>query len=542
MEGQITLKPMPSLSTCYAVSTPARRDRRLRPGRGCLRDATAHVPLQAMSTPALHACYQVPVSQLPLILRMQLPRWARCADDADERKALPRRTRICYISAYVTLQTNNELVEWRPEQTQATPDHVKVAATPGMLTTASLIEVSAQDAETLVRALVHAETPSPIRVAPASFLTADMRSMIAPGVSYPITLLDTPPARRSSPTPHRQQVTIPHSIAQLRVDALDVSAQTTACLKQAGVTTLGHVLELEEDALKALLGEEGLWEVSVALEAYGILPTLSDELPLQPVFEEFYFSPSDILYEDDEQGMLVMVYTSVFADRLTGERSGPVDTLWISKQQVEQSLPWDPHLERLDSYEVRLRVHEHTIAQGAQPLRPVSSDETEQEGQRKPRNLEGQYHLVPFKDEVFVSKEDLDERKKRRESPIKTVLRVLKRYQQCPEEQPVAYRLSSSQLQDMHYWITEDRKRQFRELPRPASTIVKHPIYVQRRQQAQDVPEIIGYRLIIGVLANTPVPAAFVVQPRRGKPTFQAPLRPIVPCRMPRYISIQAVA
>ncbi len=153
---------------------------------------------------------------------------------------------------------------------------------------------------------------------------------------------------------------------------------------------------------------------------------------------------------------------------------------------------------------------------------------------------------------MFVSKEDLDEGDRRGESPTKTVLRVLARYQEHPHEQPQAYRLEPSHLHEMQDWIGEDRRRQFAELPHPAyPTIVKHQVYVLRRRAAQDktgkvsmqdVPELIGYRLIIGVLATTPVPSELIVEPRRDKPHRVAPERPITPCRTPRYVPLANAA
>ena len=514
-----------------------------------MRTVAPHEARQALCPPHLQACYQVPVSRLPLVLREALPRWARCAD---EHEALPRRTRSCFVQPLVALPTG-ELVEWRPASAGGPPDHFKVAATPDALATASLIEVDEQEACALVREIVSAATPSPaIRAAPAYFLTDEMRAMIAPGVSFPDSIISpdtTPP--RSSATPQSQQVVIPQSLVQRRVETLDVSARTVAQLKQADVTTLGHLLEMEEDELTRLLDAESLGEVSIALIAQRLLPTgLGRISAVEPVFKQFYFVPSDVVYEDKEWGTLVMGYVSVLADRLTDARSGPVDTIWLSQQQVEQAMPWEHEFEALESYEVQLRVNAYAMACGATPPHLVLPDEAARE--RKEQELEEQYCLAPIRYEVFVSNEDLDEGNRRHESPVKTVLRVLERYQEHPEAQPVAYRIEPSQLHEMQYWIGEDRRRQFAELPHPAyPTIVKHQVYVLRRQRVQDmagrittqdVPELMGYRLIIGVLATTPVPNELIVEPRRGKPQCTAPERPIKPIRTPNYVPMQHAA
>jgi len=213
---------------------------------------------------------------------------------------------------------------------------------------------------------------------------------------------------------------------------------------------------------------------------------------------------------------------------------------------------WERELERLDTHELRVRVNAHAAARGATQPSVVPSDEAAQEQKRREYELEEQYNLVPFRDGVFVSEADFNDGYRRGEALVKTVLRVLERYQEHPQEQLVAYRLSTEQLQDMHSWLKRDRKRQFRELPHPANpTIVEHPVYIQRTQKRQNqqgqtviqpLPELIGYRLIIGVLATTPVPGDLIVEPQRGKPTFQAPDRPIKACRIPNYVLLAHVA
>ncbi len=274
---------------------------------------------------------------------------------------------------------------------------------------------------------------------------------------------------------------------------------------------------------------------------------------LMPVSSVFYFYPTGTTYDDEQLGRLYLVHAALFVDRLNGCRSGPVETLWLTRKQIGQSLIWERELERLDTHELRVRVNAHAVARGATPPSVVSPDERGWQRRQEEHEQEEQYNLVPLKDEVFVSEADLNDGYRRGEALAKTVLRVMERYLEHPQEQPLAYRLEYAQLTRMRYWLKQDRRRQFTELPHPAKpTIIKHPVLVVTRQQewneqaskigSKDVTELIGYRLIVGVMATTPVPRALIVEPRRDKPIFQAPTRPIQPCRTPNYVPLANVA
>ena len=552
-------------SSSFGKRTSGRRDARLRPGRG----RRGEVPVQkenqqagAMRTPRLQPCYKISVSQLPAALRAALPRWARCGieqgeDHTESRAELPRRTRCCFVQPYVTVGETNEVVEWSPDSSCIAPAYYKVAATPDALRAAALIKVLEEDALALAREIVNAEAPShDIRVAPAYFLTEGMRAMMAPGVSFPDDLI-----AQEAPFPSRtsiargEHVALSEHLSHMRIEELPLSDGTVARLKQAGVTTLGMLLELEENQLGEYLEDEMLWEVYVALLAQRMLPTPSGALPAarpdipshHPIFEEFYFYSSGVSYEDEEQGQLILVHASVLLDRLTDERSGPVHTVWLTHKQIGQSLCWERELEHLDTHELRSRVNAHAIASGAHPPMVLPRDEIAPGRRRRQQELEEQYNLVPLKHEMFVSREDLDTAEMEHKSPTATVLSVLERYLQNPGIQPIGQSLSVRILKDMQHWIREDRKRQRKVLPSPASpTIVKHQDY---RWETRDksggvvaLPVLTGYRLLIGVLATTPVPAELILKPRQGKPQCTAPARPIGSCRTPHYVQLADIA
>lgn len=545
-----------------------RRDNRRRPGRGKLRH---QAPPQAqpqelrISSSALFGpCYKVPVARLPLALRVTLPRWARCGieqaeDNQFSREELPRRTRYCYVQPLTRGETG-ELTEWWPEPASGAPSHYRVAGTSDALRAASFIEVDEQEAQALVRELVNAAVPSPlIRVAPAFFLTQEMRAMIAPAIAFPDEFTVKNAAHTRVSLRQGNQVAIPKPVALMGIEHLSLSVKTHSCLQRAGITTVGALLELEEERLGTILNRESLWELYTAVFAKEVLPTPTGRIPAEqsdeglsprPVYENFFYYPTGTTYDDEERGRLYLVYAALFVDRLDGSRSGPVETLWLTRAQIGQSLIWERELERLDALSLQMRVTNHAVARGAVLPCVIPPDEAARERTRWAYELEEQYNLVRLRSELFVSSEDLDEADRQGEPPVKTALRVLERYQEHPEEQPVAYRLCAEQLQEMHHWIKRDRKRQFSELPHPAyPTIIERPVIVQRMQKIrqgqavlESVPELIGYSFIIGLLATTPVPGELIVKPRLGKPTFQAPKRPIEPRRTPNYVPLAIVA
>ena len=548
-----------------------RRDKRQRPGRGRLRGVAPHqlqLREQCFSSGALLCyCYKVPVAWLPLVLRLQLPRWARCGIEQSEdnnttREELLRRTRYCYVQPFI-LGEQDKLVEWQPGLAGDVPNYYRVGATPDALRAARFIEVDARSAQVFVGELMNAAAPSPlIRVAPACFLKEEMRAMIAPGVSFPdeLTAPSSTSQRRVS-LARGNQAAIPQQLATMRIEDLTLTERTLTCLLHAGVTTVGVLLELEEERLVEFLDQESLQELYTAVFAKGVLPTPTGILPAEqtdeeaapaPIFEPFYYYPTGTTYDDEQLGRLYLVHAAVLRERLDGSRSGPVETLWLTRKQLGQSLIWERELEGLDSLELWMRVTTHAIARGAVIPRVVPADEAASERNRREREMEERYNLVPFRHELFVSNADLATENARGYSPTTIALHMLDRYINHPELQPVEYRLPRRLLEEMEYWIREDRKRQYEELPSPATpTIVMHEVCIQRKRRVRattgkltihEVTEPIGYYLIIGVLATTPVKSDLITQPRRGKPQFAEPSRPIKPIRTPNYVLIQDAA
>lgn len=565
-----------------------RHDNRQRPGRGKRRAIALSQPQpqeQSISGGALF-CHKVPVACLPFSLRLELPRWARCGIEQGEenklsREELPRRTRYCYVQPFILGETG-ELEAWQPNPTGDVPSHYRVAATPDALRAASFIEVDAQETQALKRELVSAAVPSPlIRVAPACFLTEEMRAMIAPGVSFPDTcIVPGNAAQRRVSLAHGNQVAIPPQIAEMRIEDLPLSVQTLTCLKRADINTVDALLELEEESLVGLIEREGLWELYTAVFAKGVLPTSSDLLPTgqtdeevspMPVFETFYYYPTGTTYDDPELGRLYLVRATLFVDRLDGSRSGPVETLWLTRAQIGQSLLWHRGLAQLEAIELRTQVTRHAVARGAALPQMKRAEERCLERKRRMLEMEVQYNLVPLRSEhkkdapleLFISEADLKAADQNHLSPTSTVIAVLERYLEHPAAQPVSHRLSVDTLNDIHYWLTEDHKelrrlkRSWRRLfpgqPCPAGpSIVMHEEYVKhtykkrneetRRIEVKEITELVGYRLLIGVLASTPVPSHLIIEPCRGKPQCAAPERPIRPNRTPNYVPVQPAA
>jgi DNA-directed RNA polymerase subunit alpha len=68
-------------------------------------------------------------------------------------------------------------------------------------------------------------------------------------------------------------VPIPASVYQRPLEALNLSARTYHCLRRHGCVTIGHILEMEEDALRCIrnLGEKTLCEVADRLHWFHFL-------------------------------------------------------------------------------------------------------------------------------------------------------------------------------------------------------------------------------------------------------------------------------
>lgn len=566
------LEVFPGESYLESIQSSRRRDRRQRHGRGKLR----HVASSAPITKASRVSYKVRFALLPDALRAALPRKAHYPEIQPE--PIPLFAHYCYIQAF-SLNEANELVEWRPEQAQGTlPDHFRVAWSPDELTDADIFKVEpaqgtpctlqspdesasldlSDDTEQRLRALAEALTNpaltnSPTFVAPAYFLAGpddlddtSLQQMIAPGVSFPYAMqLEDQAFPRRVSLEHGQQVAIPKPVARMRVDDLKLSEKTLRLLKEAKLTTLGKLLEVEHERLVELLDASGLWELSVALFSQKALPICSktfcavgidtaskkqnakDEAPEKltlppasgivaaelgenddlgrPAHEKVYLQLSTVTYDDTERGKLTLAYASPFVNRFEGVRSGQVDTIWLTQKQIHQLMPWSREFERLDSLEARMRVSEYAVARGARPPEVKPADEEAQERDQQLQILEAKYNVVPLKDlnrprtedgkerpmELYISNEDMADAKAKRESETAMVLHVLERYRSYPASQPAGQRFSKRQLEDLCYWLEQDlQERQALALSSKLSVqipcrsaLVRRKEYVYQKQQ-----------------------------------------------------------
>src|SRR5260370_1363057 len=100
--------------------------------------------------------------------------------------------------------------------------------------------------------------------------------MIAPGISFPYSMqLSEKAFPRRVSLERGQQVAIPKPIARMHVEQLKLSEKTLHLLKEAKLTTLGKLLEVEQERLIELLDARSLWELSAALFSQKALPICS---------------------------------------------------------------------------------------------------------------------------------------------------------------------------------------------------------------------------------------------------------------------------
>lgn len=231
-----------------------------------------------------------------------------------------------------------------------------------------------------------------------------------------------------------------------------------------------------------------------------------------------------VMKTGNTSGTLQEVRVAVFAERLTGYRSGPVYTLWLEEPCVEQSLPISRDLAHLDSLALRARVHAHVIQQGA--ALPV----LEQMDMDCSSDDEEPLELVPLNEPVFLTKaivqranhstaalleevhQDFEGRRGSRIERIKTLLKAARKwYLALPREQR-------------------------------APMMILHPVAVTRVIEVPGLPgynrkiiaEVIGYDLIVGIPARLVEPGDPVARPA-PKPVFPVP-PPIEIVRRPNYV------
>ena len=106
-------------------------------------------------------------------------------------------------------------------------------------------------------------------------------------------------------------VVIPPHLYQVSIDDLELSTRTHNCLKRAGITDVGQILEMDDKDLMAIrnLGEKSLVEIRERLMARGYLPQV--QVPGVLASEEVEDTVEAILQgesaDEDEETMLLVV-------------------------------------------------------------------------------------------------------------------------------------------------------------------------------------------------------------------------------------------
>ncbi len=295
----------------------------------------------------LRLCFEVSVSCLPL----------------KYRDRISRRQRTCWVET--------------PEPSSVRPGYflTRIGSTPDKVRAKGPVFLTEQEAAALVP-VVEASSPI-IKVAPAFLLPEDVRRAIFPGIARPADLWGSPSeqlgaqdAQRADQPPATGtpvKVPVPEHLSCMPIKRLELSLALEGRLRLAGITRVGQLLELQEESFRALsIGDRGMREIARRLEAVHALPSRE-----ALVYEECYLHITDLWYTDEQQDTWCMAYVSVFPDRLSGWRSGPVYTVWLLQQHVDLAMDWDRSLSSLDTHTLRVRVNEHVREQGAvaPPLR-----------------------------------------------------------------------------------------------------------------------------------------------------------------------------
>jgi hypothetical protein len=318
--------------------------------------AEAELERRASMRP-LRLCFEVSVSCLPL----------------KYRDRLSRRQRTCWVET--------------PEPSSVRPGYflTRIGSTPDKVRAKGPVFLTEQEAAALVP-VVEASSPI-IKVAPAFLLPEDVRRAVFPGIARPADLWGPPSEQLGAHDAQRAdqpgatgtsvKVPVPEHLSRLPIKRLELSLPLENRLRLAGITRVGQLLELQEESFRALsIGDRGMREIARRLEAVHALPSRE-----ALVYEECYLHITDLWYTDEQQDTWCMAYVSVFPDRLSGWRSGPVYTVWLLQQHVDLAMDWDRSLSSLDTHTLRVRVGEHVRKQGAvaPPLRAPKRKRTEEE-------------------------------------------------------------------------------------------------------------------------------------------------------------------
>jgi hypothetical protein len=294
-------------------------------------------------------CYEVAVSCLP----------------AKFRDRVARRKPSCWVGT--------------PVPSTIRPGYflVRIGSTPEQLRDKRPVEVSEEEA---VRLSPVSQVKAPtMKVAPAFLLPEHLRRAISSGISHPVTsqewegqalsitqqgAKDEMAGNQRAGVRSSPKVPIPQHIARMAISRLGLSLPLAHRLQMAGITRVGQILEMPENALRALsIGGEGLREVARCLQAAQVLPATEAW-----VYDEVYLAVTEQGFSDESGDQWTMVHVSAFPDRLPGEGmgSGLVHTLWMLQEHLDQAMDWDrEHWSHLDTHTLRILVNEHARAQGA---------------------------------------------------------------------------------------------------------------------------------------------------------------------------------
>ena len=516
-------------------------------------------------------CYTLTVRMLPRTLCDALPSWARggfvtSLGMCEEPTSLGRS---CYVQLFTRQSDSRELVVWHPyaaspQVEQLVPECCRVVLDPRDFTHAPLLSLTTDEALRLMRQLEASEQASlETFVAPASFLEEDMRVFIAPSLSnLPSTYRPEAEPQRGR-TPQQggsKRIAIPQEIAHASIAALNLTQATIEALKDARLMRVGQILEVSEQELPQyfLSSEEHLRELYQALLDFHALPTAlaADNRESAPRRESpqcnsevFYYHMMGTTFDDPVRGRLYLAYATSLVGRLTGHTSGAVQTVWLTQEQVRQSLTWERSLASLDSFTLNEHVANEALARGAD----FSSLSVPLEVSREID--EERYNMVPLRDPrsgddapsplyLFISNEDAWAYQASHLSPTAIVLNVLKRYLMYPESMPPEAKLDTQMLEEMAEALREDQqqvrllntwwKGRHKIMPSDRRRFVLHnayqgepyPIFDEKTGQ-RVIPNPhrqIGFWLIVGLLATSPVATPdFVLKPQQAHSHVEHP-------------------
>ncbi|MGH9824808.1 MAG: hypothetical protein ACREDR_16385 [Blastocatellia bacterium] len=303
-------------------------------------------------------CFEVAVSSLPM----------------KYRDRISRRQRTCWIMT--------------PEPSPIRPGYftTRIGSTPDKVHAKAPIFLTEEEAAVLVPV---AQAPSPaIKVAPAFLLPEAVRRAAFPGIAHPSDLWRSPskqfgtqaakqvgePPATGTPV----KVPVPEHLSRMPITQLELSPALENRLRLSGITRVGPLLEMAEDSFREIsIGEKGMLEIGRRLQAVHALPSEDSHV----YYDECYLHITDLSYTDEQQDTWCMAYVSVFPDRLSGWRSGPIYTVWLLQQHVDLAMEWDRGLLSLDTHTLRVLVNEHVLEQGvvAPPLRAPSPKRSDDE-------------------------------------------------------------------------------------------------------------------------------------------------------------------